>query len=69
MNTYLFKTSINCNSCLSKVKPFLDKDHRILSWEVDLENPDKILKVVSDECKASDIIDIVDNTGFEIEQI
>jgi copper chaperone len=69
MNTYLFKTSINCNSCLSRVKPSLDQESRIKSWEVDLDNPDKILKVVADDIKASDIIDIVDNTGFEIELI
>jgi copper chaperone len=69
MNTYQFKTSINCNNCLSKVKPFLDKDTRIKSWEIDLDNPDKILKVVADDIKTSEIFDIVDNTGFEIELI
>jgi copper chaperone len=69
MNTYLFKTGINCNSCLSRVKPFLDKETRITSWEVDLDNPDKILKVVADDIRTSEIIDIVDNTGFEIELI
>ena len=69
MNTYIFKTSINCNSCLSRVKPSLDKETRIKSWEVDLDNPDKILKVVANDIKSSEIIDIVDNTGFEIELI
>jgi copper chaperone len=69
MNTYTFKTSINCNSCLSRVKPFLDQEKRITSWEVDLDNPDKILKVVAEDIKSSEIIDIVDNTGFEIELI
>ncbi len=69
MNTYIFKTSINCNSCLSRVKPILDQEKRITSWEVDLDNPDKILKVVAEDIKSSEIIDIVDNTGFEIELI
>lgn len=69
MNTYTFKTSINCNSCLSRVKPFLDQEKRITSWEIDLDNPDKILKVVAENIKSSEIIDIVDNSGFEIELI
>lgn len=69
MNTYLFKTSINCGGCLARVKPSLDNEKRIVSWEVDLEDPERKLKVVTDECKPSDIIDIVDNLGFEIEEI
>ena len=69
MNTYLFKTSINCGGCLARVKPSLDNEKRIVSWEVDLDDPDRKLKVVTGECKPSDIIDIVDNLGFEIEEI
>jgi copper chaperone len=69
MKTYSFKTSINCSSCLSRVKPSLDKESRITSWEIDLENPDKILKVNAEDITSSEIIDIVDNTGFEIELI
>ena len=67
MKTYRFKTSIHCNSCLSRVTPFLDADNRIISWEVDLNDPDRILKVETNECEASDIIEIVDNIGYDIE--
>jgi copper chaperone len=69
MNTYSFKTSIHCNGCLSKVKPFLDSNIEIKSWTVDLDDDDKILKVETETLKPSEIIDIVDNAGYEIEQI
>ncbi len=69
MPTYIFKTSINCNSCLSKVKPVLDARAEIRSWQIDLENPDKILTVETDTLKASDVIEMVDNVGFEIEPL
>ena len=69
MPTYIFKTSINCNSCLSKVKPILDARAEITSWQIDLENPDKILTVETDTLKASDVIEMVDNVGFEIEPL
>lgn len=69
MNTYSFKTSINCNGCLSKVKPFLDYKTGIKSWKVDLEDKDKILKVETETLKPSDIIGLIDNAGYEIEQI
>ena len=67
MPTYIFKTSINCNSCLSKVKPALDARAEITSWQIDLENSDKILTVETETLKASDVIEMVDNVGFEIE--
>lgn len=69
MKSYLFKTSINCSGCLSRVRPILDKEPRIKSWSVDLEHPDRILSVNTDDLEPSDIIDIIDNAGFEIEQI
>jgi len=38
-------TNINCGSCVAKVKPFLDEDSRIRSWEVNTVDPKKILSV------------------------
>jgi len=69
MKTYLFKTSINCNGCLSRVRPILDKEPRIKEWNVNLDHPDRILSVTTDDLEPADIIDIIDNAGFEIEQI
>ncbi|HNW69700.1 MAG TPA: heavy-metal-associated domain-containing protein [Bacteroidales bacterium] len=69
MKSYLFKTSINCGGCLSRVRPILDKEPRIKEWSVDLDHPDRILSVTTEDCTPSDIIDIIDNAGFEIEQI
>jgi copper chaperone CopZ len=51
------------------VKPFLDSNTEIKSWTVDLDNDDKILKVETETLKPSEIIDIVDNAGYEIEQL
>lgn len=69
MKSYLFKTSINCSGCLSRVKPILDKEPCINSWSVDLEHPDKVLTVTTEDCEPADIMDIIDNAGFEIEEI
>ncbi|MEI6124821.1 MAG: heavy-metal-associated domain-containing protein [Bacteroidota bacterium] len=69
MKTYFFKTSINCNGCLSRVKPQLDAKPDIKFWKVDLDSPDKILTVECESLQASDIIEIIDNAGYEIEQL
>jgi copper chaperone len=47
------------------VKPFLDKKEGIQKWEVDINNPDKILTVETDSLTAEDIEKTVKRTGFE----
>ena len=40
-----FKTTINCENCKAKVSPFLDKNEKIESWQVDLTHDDRILTI------------------------
>lgn len=69
MKTIQFKTNINCINCVAKVKPFLDKKEGIQKWEVDIDNPDKILTVETDSLMAEDIEKTVKRTGFEASAI
>lgn len=64
-----FKTNINCSGCVSKVKPFLDKLEGLDSWEVDTENPDKVLSVKISQTTDEEIIDTIEEVGFEAELI
>lgn len=65
-----FKTSINCENCVAKVKPFLDKVEGMDNWSVDTDNPNKILTVeASDKTSPQQIIDAVENVGFDIEKV
>ncbi len=68
MNTYKFKTNINCGGCIASVTPFLNKLENI-EWQVDTENPDKILSVQSDSVSVEEIIEAVKSAGFEIEVV
>lgn len=69
MSKLKFKTTINCENCLARVTPVLDKKEGIKSWNVDIENADKILTVETDSLTAGDIIRTVKRTGFEAEEI
>lgn len=69
MTTLKFKTNINCSNCLAKVTPFLNKKEGIQSWNVDTENPDKILTVETDELMPQDIIKTIQRTGFVAEEM
>jgi len=69
MKTLRFKTNINCSNCLSKVTPFLNKKEGIHSWNVDTDNPDKILTVETEELEEEDILKTIKRTGFEAEPV
>lgn len=64
---YQFKTNINCGNCIQSVTPFLNQEMDIEHWEVDTENPDKILTVETD-LSPKQIVEIVEQAGFKIEK-
>jgi len=45
MKTLRFKTNLKCAGCMYAIKPYMDEIEGIESWEVDLNNPDKIVEV------------------------
>jgi len=69
MKTIHFKTNINCSGCLKSVSPFLNAVDNIDLWKVDLENPDKILKVTLDNDNINTVVEAVTQAGFEIEKV
>lgn len=64
-----FKTNINCNGCVSKVKPGLDSAEGIREWNVDTDNPDKILTIKSGGITEDEVIVIIKGKGFNIEPL
>ena len=69
MKILTFTSNIACNGCLSKVKPFLDELEGIVKWEVDIENPQKILTVQSNELSADQIQEAVIKAGYQLEDL
>lgn len=67
MDKKTFKTTINCGSCVRSVTNFLNDVPGIESWEVDTDNPDKILTVQGANVQAEDVIEAVEDAGFDIE--
>lgn len=66
---YKFKTNINCGGCVSKVKPVLDAADGIVRWEVDTDNPDKILTVESNGISVEEIEGLIKAKGFKVEGV
>jgi len=66
MNTFKFKTNINCGSCIKSVTPFLNDVDNVDLWKVDTDNPEKILEVQLDDTDSQTVIDAVTKAGFKI---
>lgn len=69
MKELKFKSNIKCMGCVSSVKPLLDKESKIINWEVDLESPDKVLTIKSNELSAEDISELVKRAGYFANEI
>lgn len=61
-----FKTSLNCEKCVAKIKPLLDKLDGVESWTVDTSNSDKILTVQSSGVSAQQVVDTIESFGFDV---
>lgn len=64
--TINFRTNLNCGACVAAVKPFLDKEPSILSWEVDVDVKDKTLTVRGEEVSSAIVRDAVAKAGFKV---
>ena len=69
MNTLKFKTTINCGGCVRAVTGPLNEEPAISNWQVDTNNPDKILTVQGDNVQPEQVIRAVQEAGFEIEPV
>jgi copper chaperone len=68
MEAIKFKTTIKCSGCVAKVTPFLNEALGEDNWEVDYNNPSKVLTVVGEKDQAK-IIQAVEKAGYKAEQL
>ena len=69
MEKLQFKTNIKCSGCIDTVTPHLNALTGVQQWEVDTANPDKILTLLVDGTKASQIKETVHQAGFQAEKL
>jgi len=68
MSTLKFKTNIKCNNCVAKVSHYLDESLTIKEWNVDLENPDRILTVTGEDISPELVKETVLKAGYKAEE-
>lgn len=68
MEASKFKTTIKCSGCVAKVTPFLNEALGEDNWEVDYNNPAKVLTVIGENDKKK-VIEAVEKAGYKAEAL
>ena len=69
MKTLKFATDINNPESINRIKSKLDVFSGISEWNIDTENPNKILTVKGEEIAAADISRVLFDEGFRSAEI
>jgi copper chaperone len=69
MEKIKFKTNIKCSGCVATVTPFLNEAVGEKNWEVDYNNPVKLLTVEGEKEEASKVIHALEKAGYKAEVI
>lgn len=64
-----FKSNINCQNCVAKVKNTLDTLVGAEAWNVDTENASKILEISNPEASPAEVVNKLKRIGFTAELI
>ena len=68
METIKFKTTIKCSGCVANVTPFLNEAIGEDNWEVDINNPSKVLSV-SGETDEKKVVAAIEKAGYKAEKL
>lgn len=69
MEILKFKTNIKCLGCIAQVTSALNNAVGEKNWNVDIQNPDKILTVSSVNSTKDAIRQAVEKAGFKAEEL
>nr|WP_026209773.1 heavy-metal-associated domain-containing protein [Cytophaga aurantiaca] len=65
MKTLQFKTNINCGGCVAQVTPILNALEGIDKWDVDTNDPNKVLTFNTSILTSEEIKIALNKVGFK----
>ena len=69
MNILIFKTNIRLKKDVGIITPLLSADESIVQWNVDRDDADKVLRIVSTTNDPVDIINTINEAGYHCEEL
>jgi len=67
MENLTFTTNLHCEDCVKKIDTQLKKESNIHSWEVDLDDSEKILSVTGENISSEKIKTLLQRAGYRAE--
>jgi len=68
-NILIFKTNIQTEFDKLRIKNVLDASQKVLKWNIDMDDSDHVLRIVSDSLRPEQIISVLDYVGFECSEL
>jgi hypothetical protein len=68
-NILIFKTNIQTEFDKLRIKNVLDASQKVLKWNIDMDDADRVLRIVSDSLSPEQIISVLDYVGFECTEL
>jgi hypothetical protein len=68
-NILVFKTNINTEADKMRVSEFLINQALVEDWNVDMDDIDRVLRIVSYELCAKDIEELIRQIGFQCQEL
>jgi len=68
-NILIFKTNIQTEFDKLRIKNVLDASQKVLKWNIDMDDSDRVLRVVSDSLSPEQIISVLEYVGFECSEL
>jgi hypothetical protein len=65
----IFKTNIQTEFDRLRIKNVLDASQKVLKWNIDMDDVDCVLRVVSDSLTPEQIITVIQYVGFECAEL
>jgi len=69
MEKISLKTDLSCKHCVMKVEPVLKNQPGIVDYSIDLEHPDKLVTITSENADIKDIISKFNAVGYTAEKV
>lgn len=64
METLVLKTNLHCNKCVSKIEPLLKNSGLIHSYSFNLEYPDNLVTVESENLGLKTVVSLFTRAGY-----
>jgi len=66
---HVFKTNLTYKKDVKKISGTLNSRIEIMSWNVDLSDIDRILRIESSKINAEEVIQIIKTAGYDCEEL